>query len=81
MAIPEPGLLSLSFNSKAYGSIFEDVSELKCVVRYQFHKKQRNAPLTWKIPDSLSSKSSNQSIYTKEKVFTVTSKKSVSLKL
>lgn len=82
VAIPEPGLVSLSFNSKAYGSIFEDGSELKWVCDISSTKNRETLYLLpGKYRIVYRAKSSNQSIYTKEQVFTVTSKKSVSLKL
>ena len=82
VVIPEPGLVTLSYTSKGFGSIFEDESELKWVCDINSEKTRETLHLLpGKYRIIYRAKSSNQSIYTKEKQFTVTSRKSVSVKL
>ena len=82
VVIPEPGLVTLSYTSKGYGSIFEDESELKWVCDINSEKTRETLYLLpGKYRIIYRAKSSYQSIYTKEKQFTVTSRKSVSVKL
>lgn len=80
--IPEPGLVILSYTSQGFGSIFEDESELKWVCDINSEKTRETLHLLpGKYRIIYRAKSSNQSIYTKEQQFTVTSRKSVSVKL
>lgn len=80
--IPEPGLVTLSYTSKGFGSIFEDESELKWVCDINSEKTRETLHLLpGKYRIIYRAKSSYQSIYTKEKQFTVTSRKSISVKL
>lgn len=82
VVIPEPGLVTLSYTSLGFGSIFEDKNELKWVCDINSEKTRENIHLLpGKYRIIYRAKSSNQSIYTKEKQFTVTSRKSVSVKL
>lgn len=82
IVIPEPGLAILSYTSQGYGSIFEDESELKWVCDINSEKKRETLHLMpGKYRIIYRARSSKQSIYTKEKQFTVTSRKSVSVKL
>ena len=82
IVIPEPGLAILSYTSQGYGSIFEDESELKWVCDINSEKKRETLNLLpGKYRIIYRARSSKQSIYTKEKQFTVTSRKSVSVKL
>ncbi len=80
--IPEPGIVTLSYTSQGYGSVFEEGSELKWVCDINSKKTRETINL---LPGNYRiiyrAKSSKQSIYTKDKQFTVTSRKSVSLKL
>ena len=82
VVIPEPGLVTLSYTSEGFGSIFEDESELKWVCDINSEKTREILHLLpGKYRIIYRAKSSYQSIYTKEKQFTVTSRKSVSVKL
>ena len=82
VVIPEPGLVTLSYTSNGYGSIFEDESELKWVCDINSEKTRETLYLLpGKYRIIYRAKSSYQSIYTKEKQFIVTSRKSVSVKL
>lgn len=82
VVIPEPGLVTLSYTSQGYGSIFEEGSELKWVCDINSEKTRETLHLLpGKYRIIYRAKSSSQSIYTKEQQFTVTSRKSVSVKL
>tara|TARA_B100001115_G_C15839220_1_gene420277 strand:- start:418 stop:1806 length:1389 start_codon:yes stop_codon:yes gene_type:complete len=82
IAIPEPGLVILSYPSVGYGSIFLDNSELEWVCDISEEKtKETIQLLPGKYRVIFRSKNANQSVYTKEQQFTVTSRKSVSVKL
>ena len=82
IAIPEPGLAILSYPSIGYGSIFLDNSELEWVCDISEEKTKESIHLMpGKYRVIFRSKNANESIYTKEQQFTVTSRKSVSVKL
>lgn len=82
VVIPEPGLTTISYTSEGYGSIFEEGSELKWVCDINSKKARETLNLLpGKYRVIYRAKSANQSIYTKEQQFTVTSRKSVSVKL
>lgn len=82
VAIPEPGLTILSYPSAGYGSIFLEGSELEWVCHISPTKTKESIHL---LPGNYRvvyrAKNANESIYTKEKQFTVTSRKSISVKL
>ena len=67
VVIPEPGLVTLSYTSKGYGSIFEDESELKWVCDINSENKGNTSLTSGKYRIIYRAKSSYQSIYTKEK--------------
>lgn len=82
VAIPEPGLTILSYPSVGYGSIFLEGSELEWVCDISNNKtKESIRLLPGKYRIIYRARNANESIYTKEKQFTVTSRKSISVKL
>ncbi|MDA9898339.1 VWA domain-containing protein [Flavobacteriales bacterium] len=80
--IPESGLVVLSFSSSAYGSIFEVGNELKWICDLKAVKgRQTLYLLPGKYKVVYRAKNASSSQYTKEKIFKVSSIKTVSLKL
>ena len=80
--IPEPGLVVLSASSSPYGSIFEVSNELKWVCDLNTKKgRQALYLLPGKYKVVYRAKNASSSEYTKEKIFKVSSIKTVSLKL
>jgi Ca-activated chloride channel homolog len=80
--IPDQGLAMISFTSSGYGSIFEDENELKWVCDISgINGKQSFYLLPGKYRVIYRAKNASQTAYTKEKVFRVSSKKSVTIKL
>ena len=80
--IPEPGLVVLSASSSPYGSIFEVSNELKWVCDLNTKKgRQTLYLLPGKYKVVYRAKNASYSEYTKEKIFKVSSIKTVSLKL
>lgn len=80
--IPESGLLALTFSSSSYGSIFELENELKWVCDLRPVRGRQNLyllPGKYKIV--YRAKNASASEYTKEKIFKISSIKTVSLKL
>lgn len=80
--IPEPGLVVLSALSSPYGSIFEVSNELKWVCDLNINKgRQALYLLPGKYKVVYRAKNASSSEYTKDKIFKVSSIKTVSLKL
>lgn len=80
--IPESGLVVLSFSSQGYGSIFEMDNELKWICDLKPKKGRQNIYLLpGKYKVVYRAKNALQSAYTKEKIFRVSSIKTVSVKL
>ena len=80
--IPEPGLVVLSASSLIYGSIFEISNKLKWVCDLNTKKgRQSLYLLPGKYKVVYRAKNASSSEYTKEKIFKVSSIKTVSIKL
>jgi len=80
--IPESGLVVLSFSSQGYGSIFQVGNELEWVCDLKPKKGRQNLYLLpGKYKVVYRAKNALQSAYTKEKIFKVSSIKTVSVKL
>ena len=80
--IPEPGIVVLSIASSFYGSVFQQSNELKWVYDLNTKKgRQTLFLLPGKYKLVYRAKNAISSEYTKEKIFNVSSKKTVSLKL
>jgi len=80
--IPEPGIVVLSIASSFYGSVFQQSNELKWVCDLNTKKgRQTLFLLPGKYKLVYRAKNAISSEYTKEKIFNVSSKKTLSLKL